>query len=88
MMIRNHMEISVNSLLPEVLHKFKGVCTCSNCVDDIKAKALNNLRPMYVVTELGDVYAKLNEMQFQFKSDVVSELVKAIEIISKNPRHD
>lgn len=82
------MEVVVENLLPIALDKQKGVCTCPNCIEDIKAKTLNSLKPMYIVTAKGAMYAKLNELGTQFKADVIGEIVKAIEIVASNPRHN
>ncbi|MDD5668886.1 MAG: late competence development ComFB family protein [Candidatus Omnitrophica bacterium] len=49
--------------------------------------ALNRLPPNYVVTEKGRLYTKLSEQGIQFKADVVKELTKAIQRVSKNPMH-
>jgi len=87
-MLRNLMEDIVSDALPSVLRKYPEVCTCTKCIIDIKAIALNNLKPQYTATENGEVYVKaLNELDWQFKSDVTKELSHAIEIVSKNPRH-
>lgn len=86
-MLKNYIEIVVDELLPSVLNKYSDVCTCPRCIEDIKAIALNNLKPLYVATETGFVYAKVNDLMTQFTTDVIRELINAIEIVSKNPRH-
>lgn len=87
-MIRNYMEYIVEENLPLVLDKYPGICKCEKCTDDIKAIALNNLKPLYVVTEKGAIYSRLNELNQQFKTDIISELTQAIEVVSKNPKHN
>lgn len=86
-MVKNYMEVAVNHLLPKLLEDYPDLCKCEKCLDDIKAIALNHLKPLYVVTEKGSVYAKVNEMEIQFSADIYRELVNAIDIVSKNPRH-
>lgn len=86
-MIKNYIEIVVDELLPNVLNKYPDICTCPRCIEDIKAIALNNLKPLYVATETGFVYAKVNDLMTQFTTDVIKELVNAIDIVSRNPRH-
>ncbi len=81
------MEDIVEHLLPLLLKEFPHQCTCSRCMDDIKALALNNLKPYYVATEKGEVYSKLNRMSAQFETDVMKAIVDAICIVSKNPKH-
>lgn len=86
-MVKNYMEIMVDNLLPTVIDKYIDICTCEKCIEDIKAIALNNLKPTYVVSEEGNVFVKTNELNIQFKADVLGALTKAIEIVSKNPKH-
>ncbi|WP_343216140.1 late competence development ComFB family protein [Clostridium mobile] len=86
-MIKNYMEAMVENLLPSTLNKYSDICKCEKCVDDIKAIALNNLKPLYVVTEKGNIFVKTNELNIQFKADVLGALTRAIEIVSENPKH-
>lgn len=86
-MLRNYMEDAINHLLPSVLENYSDICKCEKCILDIKAIALNGLKPMYTVTNDGSVYLKLNEMNNQFRIDIINGIMKAIEIVSKNPRH-
>ncbi|MFU0800291.1 MAG: late competence development ComFB family protein [Xylanivirga thermophila] len=87
-MIKNYMELVVDHLLPTVLEKYPNICTCDQCMEDIKAMALNHLKPMYVVTQKGNIYAKLNELEAQFKADTLKAITQAVEVVSKNPNHD
>lgn len=87
-MIRNYMEDAVDEILPSVIGKYVNICKCQKCIEDIKAIALNNLKPIYVATSQGKVYVKINELVPQFNANVVTQLTRAIEIVSKNPRHN
>ncbi|WZL71455.1 late competence development ComFB family protein [Clostridiaceae bacterium 35-E11] len=86
-MLKNYMEDVVEKLLPSILKSFPNLCTCQLCIEDIKALTLNHLKPHYVVTERGQLYIKLNEMDTQFSVDVSREIYDAISIVQKNPRH-
>ncbi|MBE6066026.1 late competence development ComFB family protein [Clostridium cochlearium] len=86
-MIKNYMEVIVDDLFPTIVDEYMDICKCDKCIDDIKAIALNNLEPIYVVSEKGNMYAKSNELNVQFRTDVIKELTEAIEIVSENPRH-
>lgn len=87
-MLKNLMENIVDDVLPSVLKKYPEVCRCEKCIIDVKAIALNKLKPQYTVTQNGEVYIKAaNELNLQFKSDVTKELSQAIEIVRKSPRH-
>ena len=87
-MLKNYMELIVDNLLPTILNEYKDICRCPRCIEDIKAITLNQLKPLYVVTEKGNIYAKLNELQMQFKADLTKEIIQAINIVSNNPRHN
>lgn len=86
-MIKNCMEDIVNNVITTVLDDYKDICKCEKCVDDIKAIALNNLKPLYAVTSEGMVYSKMKELENQFRIDVINQLVNATEMVLKNPKH-
>lgn len=86
-MLKNYMEAIVDDIIGDILEKEELDCKCEHCIEDIKAIALNNLKPMYVATEKGILYSKLREMNYQFKADVVKEIMNGIEKIRQNPRH-
>jgi competence protein ComFB len=56
------------------------LCTCEECVLDIAAFALNQVRPRYRASLLGSIYAGAHEIE-----TAVSE---AIRRIKANPAHD
>lgn len=87
MFLKNYMEIAVDHVLPNLLKAFENICTCEKCKLDMKAIALNKLKPHYVVTDKGALYSKVEEMNGQFETDVMKSLIDAIDIVSKNPRH-
>ncbi len=87
MFLKNYMEIAVDKVLPNIIKAFSTICACDKCILDIKAIALNNLKPHYVVTDRGELYSKVDEMKVQFETDVMKALIDAIAIVSKNPRH-
>lgn len=86
-MLKNYMEDLIGEILPKVLKEYGDICKCERCITDIKAITLNQFYPLYIVSDKGNVYAKLNELQMQIHTDVVKEITKAIEIVCKNPRH-
>ena len=87
-MLKNHMEDVVEHVLPTIIHEYNDICKCDKCMDDIKAIALNNLKPAYIVTDKGNAYTKVNELISQFNVDVMNEITKAVEIVSKNSKHE
>lgn len=87
MSLYNFMEIGVRNHIKEILEKQDDMCKCEQCIDDISAIALNNLPPKYIAREEGALYSKLSEMENQFSVDIIKEITKAINIVSRNPRH-
>ncbi|MBS4540002.1 late competence development ComFB family protein [Clostridium sp. D2Q-11] len=88
MTLYNFMEIGVKNHIKVVLNKQSDMCKCQQCVDDISAIALNNLPPKYIARDTGEIYSKLSQMENQFTVDIIKEITKAINIVSKNPRHE
>lgn len=86
-MLKNYMEDVVEHILLSMLKSFPDICTCEQCMLDIKAITLNNLKPHYVVTQEGEVYSRVNEMYLQFETDVIRSIIQAIDIVSNNKRH-
>ncbi|MFO7295729.1 MAG: late competence development ComFB family protein [Clostridia bacterium] len=84
---KNYMEDVVFHHLDGIL-KHTDCCKCQRCRMDIAAYALNQLPSKYVVTRKGEVYSKLLELQQQFETDVIIAIIKAVEVVKKNPRHD
>lgn len=88
MELYNLMENVVFNAIDSIQKDMEGICKCEKCRFDIAAIALNSLTPKYVVTEKGYLYAKANNMNYQFNTDVIAAVTKAIEIVGKNPQHD
>lgn len=74
-------------VLDKLLMERPDICQCERCRYDIAALAANRLKPNYVVGESGYVYTKMKMLSQQNYMDVVTEVVKAIEQVSKNPHH-
>lgn len=61
-------------------------CRCDRCKQDIIAIALNNLKPMYIVATKGEIEQKIEALK-DTGSKVITEVIKAILIVRKSPRH-
>ena len=85
--VTNCMEITVKEYLDRLLQNSEG-CKCEKCRNDMMAIALNNLKPYYVTTELGEVMTKLKNMEQQNETNIIIEVTKAINKVHKSPRHD
>lgn len=88
-MIRNYMEEAYDHVAPKVLKDYDDICKCEKCLEDIKAMTLNRMKPLYSVTDKGSMYLKLGEeLELQFKTDLMMQIVKSIETVSKHPQHN
>jgi competence protein ComFB len=84
--ITNCMEISVEECLDKLLEESNG-CKCEKCRYDMMAIALNNLKPYYVTTHLGEVITKIKNMEQQSEANIVVEVTKAIKKVHMSPKH-
>jgi len=51
--------------------------------------ALNSLSSKYIVSEQGEIYTTaLTEINKQETINVTTAIIKAIDIVSKNPKHE
>lgn len=81
------MEDVVAEELETLLPEYPEVCQCKRCQTDIMVMALNRLPPKYASTNKGNVYVMISATEPQNEADVTLEVTKAIERVSKNPRH-
>lgn len=63
-----------------------GICRCQDCVLDMAAFALNNVRPLYRVSLLGTLYAHALKGS-EYELEISSAVRTAIDKISENPSH-
>lgn len=86
MILHNVMEDIVSQEINAILPRLN-CCTCEKCRMDILAIALNALPPRYVVTEKGQMYAKLDELNQTFNTGVITALTVAAQSVRERPRH-
>ena len=87
MELKNVMEDVIASYVDEVLEKDKDFCGCSRCRLDVLALSLNSLQPKYVVSPKVYVYAKIAELQAQFRADIIVAATKAMKVVKRSQRH-
>lgn len=85
--LKNFMEDAVIYKTNDIL-KTMNICKCEKCKLDIIAIALNGLPPKYVVTQIGELFTKVNELTQQFEVDIETSIVKAAVQVGKNPKHE
>jgi len=61
------------------------VCTCEECLMDIIAISLNNLKPRYRL--ICRHMHKDQEMVIKINSEIEEVVIKAIEFVKKQPHH-
>lgn len=89
MTLYNFIEVEAKYNMKNVLDKYPNACKCDQCINDILAIALNNLPPKYISRPMGEVSSKLiSQLEGQFAADILRELTKAAEIVTRNPKHN
>ena len=83
----NYMEIWVQEYMDVLLEKVDG-CKCDKCKRDIFTLAMNNLKPYYVATTLGEIIAKIESTKQQVETDIIVQVTKAVNKVQNNPNHD
>lgn len=83
----NYMEIWVKEYMEIILEKAEG-CKCDKCKRDIFTLSMNNLKPYYVATPLGEIIAKIESTKQQIETDIIVQVTKAINKVQNSPNHD
>ena len=85
---KNLVEELVDSQLDKII-KESDVCQCDYCKADIRAIALNQLPPHYVVTSEGALHVKADTFfSSQAQTDIVVAISQGISVVAQKPRHD
>ncbi len=63
------------------------ICKCQDCILDIAAFSLNNIKPMYKVSLVGEMYTKTIEGT-EYQDHLKEAVSAAIDRIGKNPAHE
>lgn len=82
----NIMQMLVENMAPRYVEKL-GLCSCTRCLEDVKALALTNLRPRYTVFPASEQVPMMTLYERRYSSLVATELTKACYIVKANPRH-
>lgn len=83
----NVMQVLVEEYAAKYIKMF-GVCDCDHCVADIKAIALNNLPPKYVIMDKRDIIPKLTFYEGKYNSDITSQVLQACKTVMNRPHHN
>lgn len=85
--IYNVMEELVQHQIEEMIENFPKLCRCEQCVADIMAISLNNLRPRYISSEKGEVMARIMSTTDREKINLLREVTSAVEKVMESPHH-
>jgi competence protein ComFB len=85
--LSNEAEELVVSEIEKQIPEYPELCTCSECILDVAAFALNSVRPRYRVSLLDSVFVDVEE-----RSSYLEEIRRAVRDgilkVSTNPPHD
>lgn len=87
MALVNISELLVKDRLNEILKEYD-CCKCDVCRNDILAIVLNHVPPRYVNTKKGELIQRINATVMQNSVDLDVAIVRAIEIVSRNPHYN
>ena len=88
MVVKNVLEHIVWQQLDEVLDRFPAMCRCEKCRADIAAYTLNHMKPHYVVSEKGALFAKTPSLDASFKVELLIIMSEAVKQVQAHPRHE
>jgi competence protein ComFB len=83
----NEAEAMVVREMERQIPRHQDLCTCDECIFDIAAYALNNVRPRYRVSLLDTVFADRKE-QTVYAREIEQAVSAAISKVRENPSHD
>jgi competence protein ComFB len=83
----NEAERTVLSELETQMAAAADICRCQDCVLDMAAFALNNVKPTYRVSLMGSVYARAANDK-GYAAEISRAVADAIKKIKANPSHD
>jgi competence protein ComFB len=63
------------------------VCQCEKCRLDVMALALNELPPVYIVTDRGEIFAAIDSTYLQKQVNAEIAVLKAIDMVKSFPKH-
>jgi len=84
--LRNYTQEAVEAYLDKWFEQ-ADVCHCETCRLDVMAIMMNNLKPMYVVTDKGALFAQLDDFDPQYKIDFMTIMSQAAATVKNSSRH-
>ena len=85
--VYNIMEDLVDQNMKKIVEQIPNVCYCEQCIADITAMALNNLKPRYVSSAKGGVLARVMGTTAVEQINLIREITSAAEKVAARPHH-
>jgi competence protein ComFB len=87
--LKNEAENLVLMELGRQLEEYtEAVCRCNECIVDMAAMALNNVKPLYRVSLLGTLYAATAMDEENYAEEIRKAVSGAIKKVHNNPGHE
>jgi chemotaxis methyl-accepting protein methylase len=86
--LKNIIEDIAKDCLNSALTLRFDICTCDICITDMLAFILSRVPAKYVTTEEGALHTIIQQTASENQVGIARAILQAIEIISKNPRHE
>ncbi len=88
MAVYNYLEDIITIKIQQILANKESVCRCDKCLDDMLAYAINGLPAVSYVTSDGGIHRQVQNLTNDaLKIEVATRCVKAVDIVSRNPKH-
>jgi competence protein ComFB len=84
--LKNYME-DVVIKLTDKYRKESDMCQCEKCRLDVIALALNGLPPVYIVTQIGEMFASIDSTYLQNQVNAEIAVLNAISMVRNSPKH-
>ena len=88
-LLKNEAEnLVIKEVENQLSQGYEDLCRCNDCVVDIAAIALNNVKPLYRFSLLGTLYASQAMTEQAYAESVEAAVAQAIIRVKTNPSHD
>lgn len=85
--LKNVIEDIARDFLNTTLTLRYDICTCNQCRNEMLAYVLSRVPARYATTEQGVLYTIIEQTKVEHEVEITKAILSAIELISKNPRH-
>jgi len=87
--LKNEAEkLVLDELEIQLAQASEDVCRCNDCIVDMAAMALNNVKPLYRFSILGTLYAAQAKNEPDYADTVKQAVARAIDKVHSNPSHE